>query len=244
MVERLICNEEVTGSNPVRSTKARRDNEESGGSLPAEAGEGGNPARVHSIISMPRKRVFIIHGWDGLPEDGWFPWLADKLEERGFEVNLPLMPHTAKPEIRAWVSHLKEIVGNPNSDTYFVGHSIGAQTILRYLEGLPRDANVGGAVFVAGWFTLANLDDEEEWKIATPWIETPIDCTKVLEHTKKFIAIFSDNDRFVPPENEAMFQERLGVKTVIEHDRGHFMGLEGVVRLPSALEAVLEMAHE
>ena len=21
------------------------------------------------------KRAFIIHGWDGYPDEGWFPWL-------------------------------------------------------------------------------------------------------------------------------------------------------------------------
>lgn len=24
---------------------------------------------------MSDKRVFITHGWDGYPEEGWFPWL-------------------------------------------------------------------------------------------------------------------------------------------------------------------------
>ena len=27
------------------------------------------------------KRVFIIHGWDGYPEEGWFPWLKEELEK-------------------------------------------------------------------------------------------------------------------------------------------------------------------
>jgi len=29
-----------------------------------------------------QKRVFIIHGWDGYPEEGWFPWLKKKLKEK------------------------------------------------------------------------------------------------------------------------------------------------------------------
>lgn len=26
------------------------------------------------------KRIFIIHGWDGFPEEGWFPWLNKAME--------------------------------------------------------------------------------------------------------------------------------------------------------------------
>ena len=43
------------------------------------------------------KRAFIIHGWDGYPEEGWFPWLKAELEQRGFTVEIPSMPHPAEP---------------------------------------------------------------------------------------------------------------------------------------------------
>jgi esterase/lipase len=36
------------------------------------------------------KKVFIIHGWDGYPEEGWFPWLKKELEKKGFSVFVPL----------------------------------------------------------------------------------------------------------------------------------------------------------
>ena len=32
-----------------------------------------------------KKRVFIVHGWDGYPEEVWFPWLKKELEAKGFE---------------------------------------------------------------------------------------------------------------------------------------------------------------
>ncbi|MEK7531450.1 MAG: alpha/beta hydrolase, partial [Patescibacteria group bacterium] len=87
----------------------------------------------------------------------WFPWLKTELEKNGFQVHVPAMPESAEPKIEAWVSHLSKIVGDVDKNTYFVGHSIGCQTILRYLETLPADKKVGGATFVAGWFTLMNL---------------------------------------------------------------------------------------
>ena len=185
------------------------------------------------------KRAFIIHGWDGHPDEGWFPWLKTKLEKNGFQVHVPAMPESAEPKIEAWVPHLFKIVGDVDENTYFVGHSIGCQTILRYLERLPADKKVGGAYFVAGWFTLMNLKTDEEKEIAKPWLETPIDFENVKQHTKKFFAVFSDDDDVVPQENKKLFGERLGAKTEMEHAKGHISGNDKVKELPVILEAIL-----
>lgn len=159
-----------------------------------------------------QKRIFIIHGWDGYPEEGWFPWLKQELEQKDFSVAVPAMPDAAEPNIEAWTSHLSRIVGNADENTFFIGHSIGCPAILRYLESLPADAKVGGAVFVAGWFTLTNVNSDEEKKIAKPWLETPIDFEKIKQHTKKFIALFSDNDPYVPLDNKNVFEINLEQK--------------------------------
>ena len=119
------------------------------------------------------KRVILVHRWSGGPSDDWRPWLQDELGQRGYNVLSPEMPDMDTPVIEKWVGKLREVVGVPDADTYFVGHSIGCQAILRYLETI--DTPVGGALFVAGWFDLKNLEDDETEKIAKPWIETPID---------------------------------------------------------------------
>ncbi len=129
--------------------------------------------------------------------------------------------------------------GHHNENTYFVGHSIGCQTILRYLESLPADKKVGGVNFVAGWFTLMNLETDEEKEIAKPWLETPIDFEKVKQHTEKFFVVFSDDDEVVPQENKKLFGEWLGAKIATEHAKGHFSGSDGVKELPVILEAIL-----
>src|SRR3989338_169649 len=98
------------------------------------------------------KRVFIVHGWGGHPEEGWFPWLKKELEAKGFKVFVPQLPDAENPRIQKWVPKLAETVGVPDEETYFVGHSMGCQTIARYLESLPAEIKIGGAIFVAGFF--------------------------------------------------------------------------------------------
>src|SRR5688572_19611763 len=98
------------------------------------------------------KRIFVVHGWYGHPGEGWFPWLKETLEARGFEVFVPAMPDPAHPRIESWVRQLAGEVGELDQETFFVGHSIGCQTILRYLQ--MGDARAGGVVCVAPWTTL------------------------------------------------------------------------------------------
>ena len=182
-------------------------------------------------------RAFIIHGWYGSPKGDWIPWLSDELKRKGYEVTAPEMPDTDNPTINPWVNKLKEVVGESRVDDVLVGHSIGCQTILRFLETLENDEKVYKVIFVAPWVTLINLSGDEEWKIAKPWFETPIDFSKVKNRAKSFIALFSDNDSWVLlEENVKIFREKLDPKIVILKNKGHFSEDEGINELPEILD--------
>lgn len=153
------------------------------------------------------------------------------------------MPDPGKPKIKSWIDYLSREVGIVDEETFFVGHSMGCQAILRFLEKLSVGKKIGGAVFVGGFFVLTNFaDTDEDKKIAKPWIENPINFEKVKQHTNKLAAIFSDDDPVVPLNNKDLFEDRLGAKIIIEHNKGHFCKSDGVVELPSILEAVLEIS--
>jgi hypothetical protein len=189
---------------------------------------------------MPGKRVFIVHGWSGTPSQGWLKWLAVELEKLGFAVYAPVMPNPDKPMITPWVDCLRELVGPADEDTYFVGHSIGCQTILRYLGGLPSGEKVRGATLVAGWTKLnvASYENKEDEEIARDWIETPIEWERIRAHTGNFTAILSDNDPFVPLSMQKVFSENLGAKIIVKENAGHFSETE-TKELPDALQSVV-----
>lgn len=191
-----------------------------------------------------QKRVYIIHGWDGYPKEGWFPWLKKELENQGFTVVIPLLPNNEEPRIKNWIPALQQIVNNPDEQTYFIGHSMGCQAIIRYLETLPKNIKIGGAVFVAGFFkSLSNLEDEEIVRnVANEWLKTPINLQEAKKHLNKSIAIFSDNDPYVSLDNQDEFKNILNSKIIIEHEKKHFSGSTGTIELPIALEAILEMS--
>ena len=187
------------------------------------------------------KRVFIVHGWGGYQEEGWFPWLKRELETRGFQVFIPQLPDADKPRIEKWIPALVSAVGVADVDTYFVGHSMGCQAIARYVENL--DQKIGGAVLVAGFFKrLTGLEDDADvQETDRHWLTRPLDFEKVKAHLGKSIAIFSDNDPWVPLDNQDDFRDKLRSKIVIEHAKRHFSGSDGVKELPAALRAVEEI---
>lgn len=190
------------------------------------------------------KRAFIVHGWGGHPLEGWFPWLKAELEMKGFLVAVPQMPDTDNPRIESWVSALAAAVGIADADTYFISHSMGCQATARYVETLPQGVQVGGAVFVAGFFKrLTNIEEDgpDAVAIADAWLNAPLDFAKVKSHLLKSVAIFSDNDSFVPLDNQDDFHEKLSAEIIIEKNAGHFSGSDGVTELPVALNAVISL---
>src|SRR3989344_3597771 len=178
------------------------------------------------------EKAILIHGWEGNPRNCWFPWLKKELEKKNFKVVVPKMPNSDEPKINLWISKLKDVVDFPDEETYFVGHSIGCQAIMRYLETLPEKTKIGGIVFVAGFFNLPFLETKEEKEIAKPWLNNRINTDKIKMLTKNIVAIFSDDDQDVPLSDSKLFKERLNAKIIIEHNKGHFSDDAGIKELP------------
>lgn len=179
------------------------------------------------------KRVFIVHQWGSSPAGDWYPWLKETLEAKGYYVRVPAMPHPERPTIENWVAHLANEVGTSNDNTYFIGHSVGCQTILRYLQ--TQETACGGAVFVAGWFTLQGLETDEENEIAEPWLTTHLGFETIKLNLPHSTAIFSDNDPYVPLSDKEIFRAKLDSDIIVEHNQGHFTESDGITSLPIIL---------
>lgn len=184
------------------------------------------------------KRIFVVHGWGGSPDAEWFPWIKKELKNSGFKVTVPKMPNTKEPDINEWVPYLSKLVGTPDEQTFFIGHSIGCQTILRYLQTI--NIKVGGIIFVAGWIglKLEAYEGEEDEEIAKPWIETPLDWEKIKSNCDRFTALFSDNDPFVSVSDSEVFKEKLGAKIIIEKNKSHY---EKLTELPIIVDELMKL---
>lgn len=165
------------------------------------------------------KRAVIVHCWEGYPEYCWYPQTKKELEKLGFQVQVPEMPKTELPKLQRWLPKLIKTIGTPDENLYLIGHSSGVITIIRYLEKLSDGQKIGGAVFVAG-FT-----DDLGYKELSNFFRTKINFIKIKNKAKRYIAIHSDNDPYVPLKHGQIFKEKLGAKLIVKKNMGHFSGV-------------------
>jgi uncharacterized protein len=187
------------------------------------------------------KRVYLVHGWDGNPDNAWFPWLKERLQQAGFQTNALVMPTPEEPDPQTWPAALESAIHKPDRETYLIGHSIGCQTIMRYLEKLPAGSQVGGVVFVAPYFDLPYLKTPEEKNLWAKWKSIPINTDEFKSKTKNIVSIFSDDDPDVDYDANAPLFEKLGSKIILERNKGHFSDDVGITELPSALDEIIKM---
>lgn len=183
------------------------------------------------------KRVYLIHGWNGAPDEGWRPWLQSELKQREFTVFNLSMPSPAYPKQHEWVEHMQQEIGVPDEETYLVGHSLGSVAILRYLEALGVSERIGGAILVAG-FT-----DDLGIEALSNFFLTPLHWEKIQRAAETFVSIQSDNDPYNLQIYNEEFKKYLNAEIFVEHDKKHFSGNDGVIELPIAFETLLKIAN-
>lgn len=187
------------------------------------------------------KSVVIVHGWDGRPDEAMLQWIRGEFEKKGYEAIMPTMPHPETPTIEDWVTKLQETVPK-EGELILVGHSIGCQAVLRHIETLDEDRKIDKVILIAPWMHLDQNTIEEEgeevMEVAKPWMETPINFSKIKGIVGGITAIFSDNDPYVPLSNVDMFEKELGANIVIERNKGHFTESDDVTDLPAIKDLI------
>ena len=185
------------------------------------------------------KKAFIIHGWDGSPQEPMHQWLKEELIKEGYEVYIPSMPHPETPTIKEWVQTIINEVTKTsalNEETLFIGHSVGCQAVLRAIESLAEGVKIGGIILIAPWMELDRQTIEEEGEeiieIARPWMDTPINFKKIKSHTDNIYAIFSDNDPYVPLSQKDVFEKELNAEIMVLEGYGHFSPADNVKEVP------------
>jgi len=150
------------------------------------------------------------------------------------------MPDTDNPKMEKWVDFLAKTVSKPDQNCYFVGHSLGCITILRYLERLKESQSVGGVIFVAGFsYDLEYLGYKGE---LSGFFKTEVNWGKIKKHCKKFIAIHSKDDQWVSFKQSLVFKQKLQAKLILKKNMKHFSGDDGITKLSIALSSILEIS--
>ena len=193
--------------------------------------------------SMARALVLVVHAFGGHPRKFWYPWLQEQLTltEPQVDVEVLKMSTPWEPRIWKWVDDLLRRVTAAAEDAkareercrlFLVGHSVGCQTIVRFLA-LSRAAALisdncwlplRGCLCVAAWLSAPSPAVIDPWQTIEPWCSTPIDCAaahRLLlscykneqgESQPLLRVLISDNDRYTPDyqANQEAWLSRLG----------------------------------
>lgn len=189
------------------------------------------------------KRIVCVHGWSSGPDREWWPWFTDLAQQAGYQIIAPVMPHPDEPTIEDWVQTLDKTVGAVDVDTIFVAHSIGCQTVMRYLSMVSW--SVGGLYFVAPWLTLQWLEWPDIEALAAPWLDiSTIDFAHIVWLCSVRHIILSDDDYYVDyDQNKSLFEKYLQVTVHTLHKHGHIAGIDGIHKLP-LLADLLWLSYE
>lgn len=162
--------------------------------------------------------IFIIHGAFGNPEENWFPWLKQKLEELDHEVIVPKFPTPENQSLDNWNNIFADYENKIDGSAIFVGHSLAPAFLLSVLERINQP--IRGAFFISGCLRL--LGDKTVDSINRTFVDKEFDWLKIKQNCRHFFVYHSDNDPYIPMECANELAGKLGIKPKIIKDAGHF----------------------
>ena len=180
------------------------------------------------------KNIYIIHGFDASSTRHWFPWLNKFLTDKGAITESIDMPTPAQPDCRTWLSFLSERITRISSNTYFVAHSLGCITTLRYLQTLG--APIGGVVLVSGF-------DQPipGFSFLDAFTATSLDYNLLSRIIPNRAVVSAMDDPIVPHEFSRSFAERFDAVFYETKTGGHYLDADGVTTLPIVADVLSRM---
>jgi predicted alpha/beta hydrolase family esterase len=190
------------------------------------------------------KKVYIIHGLDEGPDQGWIPWVKDELEKRGLSVHAPVMPSSEAPTVDEWLAFLNAFVERCDKGVFFVGHDIGCHAILHYLASHAK-CRCGGITLVAPWVDRSMPESSQLQDVVREWSARQPSLHAAREIACARTAVFSSNDPVVSLlQNRTVFERDLAARIIVENGKGNLREQDGVLQLPSVRDAVLSQMAE
>jgi predicted alpha/beta hydrolase family esterase len=168
--------------------------------------------------------IYLIPRWAGDIHSDWYDWLSTEIKLK-YQIDIIRleMPDWNEPNVTESVSFLTSNVKELDENTYFIGHSVGCQAILRFLNEhskTNKQLKIGGFLFIAGW-----LEVDNPWISLKPWLEIEsIDFESISNNVDFKKLVISTNDPFTSDyeKNKSLFNTHLNAKTSIYPNRLHF----------------------
>ncbi len=151
------------------------------------------------------KRIIILHGRNGSPDNYAFPWLKRELEKRGYEVDVPKLPNTNEPNDEEQADYVQKHC-KLDGKTAIVGVSFGGIVAMRLLE---RGHKVQRVVLACVPFS-GNFGDHKTRKSITEACRKGFAFSKIKKNAERFVVVRDERDEIVPAQDAESWHKNLG----------------------------------
>lgn len=176
--------------------------------------------------------VLILHGVLGHAGKHWMGWLSENLTKLHFNVIMPTLPNSNKPQVDEWREVILSLIKDENlKDLIIVGHSLGVPASLEIIQNfeIPIKALISCAGFYEDYGSVVNTEYMQNCHI---------NIKKAKEKIEKAFVLKSDNDPYVPQKILNNLASGLEVEPIVLKHGGHFNTEAGYTTFSEVLEIV------
>ncbi len=162
----------------------------------------GCPTDVEKRLNM-KTRTYDKH---------WIPWIKKQLQEKGINVETPLMPEPWKPNYDKFKEEFEK--HNVDEDSILVWHSCGCAFLVRWLGETKQ--KIDKLILVAPWKIPYREDGSDKEFYIFPVDET------IKERINKIILFTADDEEMDGKKSLRIFYKFLGGKIINLKNHGHY----------------------
>jgi len=177
-------------------------------------------------------KVFIIHGWEGYPDESWLPWMRKHLTNLGCKVEIPQMPNRIIPSLTDWMRVIGKLVNQTPENIILLAHSLGTTAVLNYLSQSRGKAKLKAIILVSPFVRNIGMD------AVSDFIKRDLHWSKISSRAKQFVVIHSRDDLVVPFLEGKYIAHKLKAKFLPVNHFHHFCDVDNIKTAPPILNAL------
>lgn len=159
------------------------------------------------------RNAIILHGTGCSPKSFWLPSIKSFLEKKDYNVWVPQLPDTDKPELKKQLPFV--LTGGVfREDTILIGHSAGGPLVLSVLENI--NIKVYKAIIISGFITQSRKEQP------LPILQKKYNAAKIKSRVRDLIFINSDNDPWGCNDKQGLkMWKKFGGTLILREGEGH-----------------------